>query len=50
MYTRRCGPFETREEALDTLDVFASKVDEGFIDVMNDLRMPKELSRTEVGG
>ena len=47
MYTRRCGPFDTREEALDALDGFANKVVEGYIDVMNDLDMPKQLAVVE---
>lgn len=47
MYTRRCGPFDTREEALAILDRFANKVVEGYIDVMNDLDMPKQLAVVE---
>ncbi len=47
MYTRRCGPFETREEALNILDGFANKVVEGFIDVLNALDMPKQISVLE---
>lgn len=47
MYTRRCGPFDTREEALAILNRFANKVVEGYIDVMNDLDMPKQLAVVE---
>jgi hypothetical protein len=47
MFPRRCGPFETREEALKILDGFANKVIEGYVDVMNDMDMPEQLTIVE---
>ncbi len=43
MYARRCGPFRTREAAIKVLDIFANKVMDGFIDVLVDLDVPKQV-------
>ena len=43
MFPRRCGPFETREEATECLERFANAVDEAFTEISNYLRQPEQV-------
>jgi hypothetical protein len=43
MYTRRCGPFETREEAVECLAGFANDVDTAFTEISNHIHQPGQM-------
>ncbi len=47
MYTRRCGPFETREEAMEHLESFANDVEEAFTEIGNHLHQPGQVITVE---
>lgn len=43
MYIRRCGPFVTRERALEILERFAGDVDEALTEITNWIHTPEEI-------